>query len=176
MDREAWRAAVHGITKTQTQLSDWTELNQNSQLKVVIKDSIPPRLMPKSRSWRCNDGDSSYIPFNSPLWWVDIKWDLGNYSGLWASQLVQVVKKLPGNAGDIRDTVSIPGLGRSSREESVNPLQYSCLENPMDRWTWWATVYGVAQSDMTEATSQACTHTVKYITPDHMVTPITTAF
>jgi len=62
-----------------------------------------------------------------------IKWNLGNYSGLWASQLVQVVKKLPGNAGDIRDMVSIPGLGRYSREESVNPLQYSCLENPMDR-------------------------------------------
>ena len=90
---------------------------------------------------------------------MDIKWNLGNYSGLWASQLVQVVKKLPGNAGDIRDTVSTPGLGRSSTEESVNPLQYSCLETPMDRWTWWATVYGVAQSDTTEATSQACTHT-----------------
>ena len=40
----------------------------------------------------------------------------------------------------------IPGLGRSSGEENGNPLQYSCLENPMDRGTWWATAHGVAKS------------------------------
>ena len=48
---------------------------------------------------------------------------------------------------------SIPGLGRSPREGHGNPLQYSCLENPMDRGTWRATVYGVAESDMTEQLS-----------------------
>ena len=47
------------------------------------------------------------------------------------------------NAGDL---VSIPGLGRSSGEGNGNPLQYSCLENPMDRKAWWATVHGVAKS------------------------------
>ena len=47
------------------------------------------------------------------------------------------------NAGD---SGSIPELGRSSREGSGNPLQYSCLENPMDRGTWWATVHGIAKS------------------------------
>ena len=47
------------------------------------------------------------------------------------------------NAGD---QGSIPGLGRSPREGSGNPLQYSCLENPMERVAWWATVRGVAKS------------------------------
>ena len=47
------------------------------------------------------------------------------------------------NAGDLG---SIPGLGRSPGEGNGNPLQYSCLENPMDRGGWWATVHGVAKS------------------------------
>ena len=47
------------------------------------------------------------------------------------------------NAGDLG---SIPGLGRSLGEGHGNPLQYSCLENPMDRSPWWATVHGVAKS------------------------------
>ena len=52
-----------------------------------------------------------------------------------ASQVVQVVKKLPVNAGDIRDAGSIPGSGRCPGEGNENPLQYSCLENSMDRGT-----------------------------------------
>ena len=46
---------------------------------------------------------------------------------------------------------SIPGLGRSHQEGNGNPLQYSCLKNPKDRGAWQATVYGAAESDMTEA-------------------------
>ena len=61
-----------------------------------------------------------------------------------------MVKNQPASAGDSRDTGSIPGLGRSPREGSGNPLQYSCLENPMDRGTWPATVHGVSESDVTE--------------------------
>ena len=49
-----------------------------------------------------------------------------------------VVKNPPANAGDIRDSGSIPGLGRSPGEGNDNPLQYSCLENPLDRGTWQA--------------------------------------
>ena len=50
------------------------------------------------------------------------------------------------NAGDVGDTGLIPGLGRSPGEANGNPLQYSCLENPMDVGAWWATVQGVAKS------------------------------
>ena len=53
------------------------------------------------------------------------------------------VKASAGNAGDLG---SIPGLGRSPGEGNGTPLQYSCLENPMDGGAWWATVHGVANS------------------------------
>ena len=57
-----------------------------------------------------------------------------------------MVKNPPANAGDIRDVGLILGLGRSPGGEHANPLQYSCLENPMDREAWWATVLRVAKS------------------------------
>ena len=59
------------------------------------------------------------------------------------SKVALVVKNLLANVGDIRDTGSIPGLGRSSEGGHGNPLQYSCLENPMDRGAWRATVDGL---------------------------------
>ena len=65
---------------------------------------------------------------------------------LGASQVALVVKNLPANAGDMRDVGSVPGSGRSPGGESGNPLPYSCLENPMDRGTWRATVHGVAKN------------------------------
>ena len=74
-----------------------------------------------------------------------------NYS--WAFQVVIVVKNLAANAGDIRDVNSISGLGRAPGGGHDNPLQYSCLENPMDRGDWWATIHRVArESDMIEMT------------------------
>ena len=63
-----------------------------------------------------------------------------------AFQVVLVVKNPPASAGDIRDAGLIPGPGRSPREGHSNPLQYSCLENPMDRGAWQATVHGVTKS------------------------------
>ena len=54
------------------------------------------------------------------------------------------------SACSVGDLGSIPGLERSSGEGKGYPLQYSCLENSMDRRTWQATVHGVAESDMTE--------------------------
>ena len=53
-----------------------------------------------------------------------------------------VVMNPPANAGDVRDTGSAPGLGRFPGGGHGNPLQYSCLENPMDRGALWATVHG----------------------------------
>ena len=56
-------------------------------------------------------------------------------------------KESPCNAGE---TDLIPGLGRSPGERKGNPLQYSCLENPMDRGAWWPILQGVTEPDMTE--------------------------
>jgi len=60
--------------------------------------------------------------------------------------MVLVVKNLHANAGDPGDMGSILGSGRSSGQGNGNPLQYSCLEKPMDRGDWRATVHGVAQN------------------------------
>jgi len=73
-----------------------------------------------------------------------------------ASQVALVVKNMPANAEDIRDAGLIPRLGRSPEGGHSNPLQDSCLENPMDRGDWWATVHVVTESD-TEATYHTCT-------------------
>ena len=60
--------------------------------------------------------------------------------------MVLVAKNLPASEGGIRDTGPIPGSGRSPGEGNGNPLQYSCLENPMDGGGHWATVHGVRKS------------------------------
>ena len=62
-----------------------------------------------------------------------------------------VVKSPRASAGDVRDAGLISGLGRSPGGGHGNPLQHSCLENPVDRAAWWATVHEVAELDMTEA-------------------------
>ena len=59
-----------------------------------------------------------------------------------------VVKNPVANAGVIGDAGSIPGSGRSLGETNGNLLQYSCLEDPMNRRAWWATIHGVANSQM----------------------------
>ena len=69
-----------------------------------------------------------------------------------------MVKNPPADAGDIRDMGSIPGSGRSPGGGHGNPLQYSCLENPMDRGAWRAVVHRVTESDTTEGTEHARTH------------------
>ena len=62
------------------------------------------------------------------------------------TSMALVVTNPPANAGDIRDVGSIPGSGRSPGGEHGNPLQYSCLENPMDSGAWRDIVHRVAQS------------------------------
>ena len=60
--------------------------------------------------------------------------------------LALIIKNTTINEGDIRNVDSIPGSEGSPGGENSNPLQYSCLENPMDRGTWWATAHGVENS------------------------------
>ena len=75
-------------------------------------------------------------------------------------QVALVVKSLPANAQDVRTAGSIPESGRSPGGGHGNPLQYSCLENPVDRGAWRATVHRVAEWDTTEARKHAGTHSI----------------
>ena len=93
----------------------------------------------------CNSFDYS-VAYNAKSWKHICKrliklW----YTYIRSSQGALVVKHLPANAGDIRDAHSIPGSGRSLGGGHDNRLQYSCLENPMDRGAWWAIVHGIAR-------------------------------
>ena len=83
------------------------------------------------------------------LCWSQLQWIPRDYCirriCFWTSQVTLVVKNPHANAGDVRDTGSFPGSGRSPGEGNSNPLQYSCLENPMDIGAWQATVHGVTK-------------------------------
>ena len=74
---------------------------------------------------------------------MKVRWQ---YTVFRASQVVLVVKYLPVNAGDDRNVGLIHGSGRTPGVGNGNPLQYSCLENPMDRGAWWAKVHVVTKS------------------------------
>ena len=76
-----------------------------------------------------------------------------------------MVKNLPANAGHAGDASLVPGSGKSPRVGNGNPLQYSCLKNPMDRGAWWTTVHGVAKSQtrLITAHARARTHTHTHI-------------
>ena len=81
-------------------------------------------------------------------YWLYSFWQLFTHCKPWfpLSQVALVVKNLPANAGDKRDVGSISELERCPRGGYGNPLQYSCLENPMDRGDWEATVHRVTKS------------------------------
>ena len=82
--------------------------------------------------WSCKESDTTE--------WLSLS--------LWSSQVVLTVKNLPVNSGDIKDSGLTPGSGRYPGERNGNTLQYSYLENPMDRGAWRATVHGIAKSRM----------------------------
>ena len=78
---------------------------------------------------------NTFLPFFSPNSMFD-----------WVSQVTVVVKNPPAIAGDVRDTGLLPGSRRSPGGGHGNPLQYSCLENPLEREAWWVTVHRVTKS------------------------------
>ena len=86
-----------------------------------------------------------------------------------ASQVTLVVKNPPAKAGDIREVSSIPGSGRFPREGHGNPLQYSCLKNPMDRGVWRASVHWVTKSRMQLKRLSRHTHTMCHIYYDLVI-------
>ena len=102
MNRDAWRAVVHGVAKSRTRLSDWTELRDTS----VCHNWLGP-----CSGWG--------LP-----WWLSGK----------------------ESACSARDIGPVPGSGRSPGGGHGNSLQYSCLENPMERGACWATVHKVTKS------------------------------
>ena len=83
-----------------------------------------------------------------------------------------VVKNLRASEGDVRDVGLIPGSGRSSGEGHGNPLQYSCVENPMNRGGWRATVHGVAKSQtrLKRLSTRALTSVLLFGAPDGQLT------
>ena len=92
-----------------------------------------------------------------------------------------MIKNLPANARDARDMGSIPELGRALGEGNGNPLQYSCLGNPMDRGTWQAIVHGIAKSQTQLSTHShihdpASTinyqHNVNFFTYKQLLSPV----
>ena len=94
-------------------------------------------------------------PMDRGAWWAIVHRvaksqtqlkQLSTHTQAWASQVALVVQSPPANARDVRNTGLTPGWGRSPGGVHGNPLQFSCLENPKDRGTWWATVHGVARS------------------------------
>ena len=89
---------------------------------------------------QCPSSHTAYR-YNNENFYAHFLWQIIGFR----TTVVLVVKNPPANAGNIRDVGSIPGSGRSPRGGHGNPLQYSCLENPMDRAFWRATVHGVAQ-------------------------------
>ena len=104
--------------------------------KFNLSDCISPKIESSSRA-------SFPVLFKVTFpvfWFILTTWYI------WASQVTQWVKNSPANAGDTRDTVSISGSGRLPGGGNGNRLQYSCLENSMDRGVWCVTVHGVTKS------------------------------
>ena len=155
MDREAWRAAIHGVAKSWTRLSDWTELKPAG---IAWERPGSVQISPKFQSF-------PFLAFNgiNSLWGLFVLLmapDYWSFHHIWLQPIRKnhhlgtslpvrgwevfaggvSGKEPPTNAGDVGDMCSIPGMGRSPGGGHGNPLQYSCLENPMGRGAWQATV------------------------------------
>ena len=128
MDREAWRAAIHGVVKSRTRLSGWTDLNWTEGSQSILYLHSP-----------CA-GDCE-TTLDLILWvWVDF-FSMAHERKVWL--WVIACQDPSHNQTDL--LVEVLELTPSG-EGNGNPLQYSCLENPMGGGAWWAAVHGVARS------------------------------
>ena len=158
MNREAWRAAVHGVAKCRTRLSElnWTEWWYSGPRTVTCRYTHANKLptltqqVPPQRWVKSGPGTLQVkfmLFFHNRL--RKLSWAL--YHTVFEEQKEPSIdspggsdsKKSACNAGDLG---SIPGSERAPGEGNGNPLQHSCLENPMDRGAWWATVHGITKS------------------------------
>ena len=108
--------------------------------------------------WSVSAGPYIYIFAHTSVVHIYIHTYICTYVYAWASQVAQLVKNPPASVGDARDVGSILGSGRSPGGGNGNPLQYSCLENPMGRGAWRATVHRVAkiQIRLKQLSTHAC--------------------
>ena len=118
----------------------------NQELKIYF---CKLQNVPKSNTWIFCVPATIYIALH---------WIYNYFYSIWASQVVLVVKSSPANAGEARHLGSISGLGRYPKVENSYSVQYSVLENPMDRGAWWATVHRISKS-RTRLISHTHTHT-----------------
>ena len=150
-------------------ISKWLKLDIKPNSPVLQGESTGASIIEPCRAGSQGTSVLSYIirrlqggPGSTPLspaWMKNIL--LLNPRG---SQLVLVVKKPSANVGDIRDAGSLPGSGRFPGGGHINPLQYSCLENPMDRRACWVMVQqGYKGSDTTEVTQHSTAQHNTYI-------------
>ena len=171
MDREAWRTAVHEVTKSQTWLSDWTELNVflgGSDVKESACSVGDPGSIPESgRSPGGGNGiplqhSSLKNPMQRGSWRATVRGVTKSRIRQWLALSVYiegVFKDFPGGSiGKVSACTagdpclipgypsSIPGSGRSPGRGNGNPLQYACLENSRNRGSWWAKVHRVPKS------------------------------
>ena len=174
MNRGAWQATVHGVRHDWAHTSaniHYTISRNTTGLFQKFPEWVPELLILKSTqrsngSGQPEDPVKNYALFQAwvpklsyyPSASIFLIWCDANFVHMFCitrrESFVSLeesfpggteVKNPPANAGDIRDTSSIPGSERPPGEGHGNPLQCSCLESPMDRGGWWATVHGVAK-------------------------------
>ena len=146
-DREAWRAALHGVSKRWTRLSDWTELWGWISWTLIIKDKNQVYIYHARKvSTFLYIKYKMFFFFFLCILYENVFHNQNKVTLHHQSMIQPVFPDGTSNAGDGSTWVWSPGGGHG------NPLQHSCLQNPMDRGAWWATVPRAAKSDTTKTT------------------------